>query len=261
MSSPRLSLGAMLGIAACSSSAGSGPLDGGAVHQDPPPVVDASSDDGSVESGALHYLIPPGDDASNDDGGIVTCSSRGGYFACGTNVCNRAIQACFSGSACVSYRYVAPSCGACPTCDCLSAKTLLDIESCQEDVAGSIAVALYPVGGPGTPCKVDGDCDPGLCMNGTCECQPAGAVATQHGPASDCCSGSGGDATSPDGGNGPFTCWAEKGSKCTTTAFDCYGGPCEGGVCTCIGPGGPCAEAKDCCDGRCVQEPSDRVCR
>jgi hypothetical protein len=261
-----LTLGATLGLAACGSSGvASSPVDAAMPVHHALPVeasrdadLSALLDDAATEA---QYDIPHGDDASEGDGSIVPCSSRSGYFACGSNVCNRAIQACLPGSLCVAYSYLAPSCGACPTCACLRDKTLLSIESCQEDTAGSVAISLYPIGGAGTPCKVDSQCHFGLCMNGTCECQPAGAVATRPGNQNDCCSGGGGNVISPDGGLGPWICGAERGSGCTTAAPDCYGGPCEGGICTCIGPGGPCANAPDCCDGRCVQEPGDRVCQ
>jgi len=46
------------------------------------------------------------------------------------------------------------------------------------------------------------------CVNGACECQPGGAVATQHNSPYDCCSGEGSVATSLDGGLGPFICFA-----------------------------------------------------
>jgi hypothetical protein len=46
------------------------------------------------------------------------CPTRGGAFACGSDYCDSAVQACDNGS-CVAYDQLAAACGGCPTCDCI----------------------------------------------------------------------------------------------------------------------------------------------
>jgi hypothetical protein len=184
-----------------------------------------------------------GPPAQDEDAGA--CPARSGYFACGSNVCSRAIQACDDGS-CDSFASIAPACGACPTCDCLTAQSTLDIQSCQDDGAGGLTFTLYQPAVEGDPCKQDSDCYDSLCENGVCECRPAGATAAYRNGQSDCCSGwyLGG------------TCGAQAGSPCTTHAADCYGGTCSNGTCVCVGPGGYCNDDSGCCAGAttCVQD-------
>jgi hypothetical protein len=175
-----------------------------------------------------------------------TCSSRSGYFACGGNVCSRALQACEDGGVCEWYGAIALACGACPTCACLSDESTLNIDVCRDDGAGGITFALRAPGGDGDPCRQDGDCQYGLCQNRVCECQPSGASAQYRNGQSDCCSG-----WDLDG-----TCAAQAGSPCITRVADCHGGTCSNGVCACVGPGGYCNDDGGCCAGatRCVQE-------
>ena len=80
-----------------------------------------------------------------DGGPIVACSSRSGYFPCGTDeYCDRSVQACVNErcqayqGALVTEEVVGPSpCGACPTCACLQPP--FDC-TCSEDGAGTISV-------------------------------------------------------------------------------------------------------------------------
>lgn len=85
-----------------------------------------------------------------DGGPIVACSSRSGYFPCGTDAyCDRSIQAC-GDDGCESYellseQFVAPpACGACPTCACLNIPPSSgpDVQgfTCSEDDAGTVSV-------------------------------------------------------------------------------------------------------------------------
>jgi hypothetical protein len=182
--------------------------------------------------------------ASSDVPQSYVCSSRSGYFPCGQNLCSRAVQACYDGG-CEWYGAFAPACGSCPSCACIQSQTTLNLASCDDDGAGGITFAVRPPGGDGDPCKVDGDCQYGLCQNGACECQPAGASAQFRDGQSDCCSGwyLGG------------TCGAQPGSPCITRVTDCFGGTCLSGTCACVGPGGGCSADTDCCAGatRCVQ--------
>jgi hypothetical protein len=71
----------------------------------------------------------------------VVCPSKSGLFACGSDVCDRAIQACDQG-ACQWYGSLSDSasCGACPSCDCILASFAGSCR-CREDDAGSIAIS------------------------------------------------------------------------------------------------------------------------
>jgi hypothetical protein len=76
--------------------------------------------------------------APEADAGIVPCSSRSGYFTCGTNgYCDRSTQAC-EVSACLTYELT--SCGPCPTCECLSAAYPGSVATCTDDGDGGITI-------------------------------------------------------------------------------------------------------------------------
>jgi hypothetical protein len=187
---------------------------------------------------------PIAGDGGSADGGsdAAACPAPSGYFACGDNVCSRAIQACEDGG-CEWYGGIAPACGACPTCACLNAETTFEIATCQDDGAGGITFTRRMPGRDGAACKQDTDCQFGLCQNGACECKPAGA---SHVAQNECCSG----------WYNAGTCAAQAGSPCITRVSDCYGGTCTDGACACVGPGGYCYEDSTCCAGatRCVAE-------
>ena len=182
----------------------------------------------------------PSDDASSGVDAAIACPSRSGYFACGTDLCSRGIQACATGL-CEWYGEIEPSCGPCLTCDCLRASPM-DLSMCTDDGAGGITFALW-AGVEGDPCKADENCANAACLNGFCHCMPAGA--SQPGVANGCCSG-----WEQEG-----VCTAQAGSGCTTRVPDCNGGTCTAGTCTCVGSGGYCNFDTDCCAGttRCVQ--------
>jgi hypothetical protein len=211
------------------------------------PEVGAGGDAGGTVPDAAGNPIPrdaeAGPPPSDADSGAA-CPTRSGYFRCGANVCGRAVQACNDG-ACEWYGAIAPSCGACPTCACLNAETLLNIGTCQDDGAGGVSFTLRGPGGDGDPCKQDSDCFDALCQSGACECKPAGATAQSRSGRSDCCSGW------EVGG----ACAAQASSPCITRLPDCYGGTCTSGTCACVGPGGYCNADRDCCASatRCVQ--------
>jgi hypothetical protein len=79
----------------------------------------------------------------------VACPSRSGYFTCGSNVCDRSVQACDERSGtCLSYDALPPSdlvspggaCGRCPTCACLAPELASNCH-CQEDDAGAVSIS------------------------------------------------------------------------------------------------------------------------
>jgi hypothetical protein len=76
--------------------------------------------------------VPAEGSSARADGGdsvpIVVCTSRSGYFACGGEYCDRAIQACYN-EGCAAYELAAPSCGPCPTCDCIGSAA----DACSDD--------------------------------------------------------------------------------------------------------------------------------
>jgi hypothetical protein len=233
-------------VAGCGAPSVASTADGG-VHGDDaaaPSVFDGGNSPSPDASSAADAA-----DASPPADGIdaaVACASRDGYFACGANICSRAIQTCSEGQ-CFAYEWTTTACGACPTCACLEAKSTMILASCVDDGAGGITLAVRPPGKDGDPCKVVQDCAVGFCVSGVCTCTPAGAVAN-NGPngTDDCCSGwwLGG------------TCEALAGSGCTTRVPDCYGGSCAGGKCVCVGSGGYCNADAGCCAGatKCVSE-------
>jgi hypothetical protein len=130
---------------------------GGAVHDsgaaglpDASGVVDEA---GTLEEAATAREAGTVEDAqtATSEGGDsgIACASRSGYFACGSNVCDRAIQACYS-SSCDWYGNIgttiggggadAAACGSCPSCACLQ-PTLYPGCNCAEDDAGTIVIS------------------------------------------------------------------------------------------------------------------------
>jgi len=98
-----------------------------------------------AETGAVVDASPESS-APLDSG--VACGERSGFFSCGGNICDRAIQACYSNS-CEWYGNLsaiatggadAASCGSCPTCECLQ-PTLYTNCHCTEDDSGTIAIS------------------------------------------------------------------------------------------------------------------------
>jgi hypothetical protein len=103
--------------------------------------------DSGLETTDAGWTPSPDADSPIDasiEAGSVACPTRSGYFQCGSNVCDRSIQACESGS-CIWYgelaSYWSPqvdaqACGACPTCACVPSYF-----PCSEDDAGTLVIS------------------------------------------------------------------------------------------------------------------------
>jgi len=86
-------------------------------------------------------------EAATEAGPVVGCASRTGYYECGSNICDRSIQACFQG-ACEWYGALpetlsvdaAAACGPCPSCECLQ-PTLYPSCQCTEDAEGTLVIS------------------------------------------------------------------------------------------------------------------------
>jgi hypothetical protein len=87
-------------------------------------------------------------EASTDEGGtILGCATRTGYYECGGNVCDRSIQACFSGEcewygdlAATTSADASASCGPCPSCTCLQGVIYPNC-TCSEDAQGTVVIS------------------------------------------------------------------------------------------------------------------------
>ncbi|HEY8039333.1 MAG TPA: hypothetical protein VIF15_06040 [Polyangiaceae bacterium] len=159
-----LALGSTMALAGCSGAVAATPGDGGGGTGHDPATGALEGGSGVIghEAGADPGDAGEPEDAGNtadsellvdtgssvvadaaDDGGFA-CPTRSGYFQCGGNVCDRSIQACYSGG-CQWYGNLyempdAASCGACPTCQCLKG-ALYPNCSCQEDDAGTLTIS------------------------------------------------------------------------------------------------------------------------
>jgi len=131
---------------------GGGAHDSGAARL--PDASGAVDEAGTLEEAATASEAGTVEDAQStatSEGGDsgIACASRSGYFACGSNVCDRAIQACYS-SSCDWYGNIgttiggggadAAACGSCPSCACLQ-PTLYPGCNCAEDDAGTIVIS------------------------------------------------------------------------------------------------------------------------
>jgi hypothetical protein len=229
------------GLSTAAPPGGGDDADGSAGQDATPWTGDASSLDAAADA-----VLDAAADAvvSQDASSGAFCPSRSGYFACENNVCSRAVQACTAGT-CEGYAQLAPACGPCPTCACLTASANTVLASCTDDGAGGVTFTVRPPGPDGSSCRTDSDCWQGLCQNEVCLCTPAGSVPNSVNAVDSCCS--------KDYSFGK--CAAQAGvSECTTRVQDCFGGECVGGICACVGAGGDCLKDADCCAGatKCV---------
>jgi hypothetical protein len=66
------------------------------------------------------------------------CPTRSGAFACGSDYCDRGVQACDEGS-CVSYDQLTTTCGDCPMCACLQ----IDSNCNCSDFTGAVVITCW----------------------------------------------------------------------------------------------------------------------
>ncbi len=142
-----------------------------------------------------------------------------------------------SGAACSdSVQCASGQCANGATCSCsaVGRPCRTDAECCD---GRSCRNGDCSLGGEGDPCTTQLDCENGDCTAGVCRCLPAGAAPLNQGQNWGCCS------------KAEFlgACSATRGSACSDVAPDCYGGPCVAETCSCVGAGGLCETAADCC--------------
>ncbi|HLK92040.1 MAG TPA: hypothetical protein VKZ18_19265 [Polyangia bacterium] len=147
-------------------------------------------------------------------------------------------SACYSGGSCDSTSACAPNgvCGCAEPQPNFGPPCRSNADCCN----GACISGQCLLAGEGGPCTTEADCANGQCMSGVCRCLPAGTPITGY--AVHCC-----DLSDTARTLAPNTCGTGAGDVCSPTLPDCYGGPCVGGRCSCVGVGGGCWADTDCC--------------